>query len=101
MATKNKSKPRPNPIPDDFGTWEAAADFWDTHDLTDYEKTEIDVPDVQIGFVRHHFRVDAGLAQRLHETARQRGISTETLVNLWLAEKLQSTTAEQPALSKI
>ncbi len=67
MVSKNKSKPSPDPIPDDFGTWEAAADFWDTHDLTDYEDSEKSVPNVQINFARYHFRVDAGLAQRLHE----------------------------------
>ncbi|MGH7453890.1 MAG: CopG family antitoxin [bacterium] len=75
-------------MPDDFGSWEAAADFWDTHDLTDYEDTERDVPDVQINLVPHHFRVDAVIAQRLHQLAHRRGISPETLVNLWLAEKL-------------
>jgi hypothetical protein len=92
MAKKrnNKSQHR-DPIPDDFGSWEAAADFWDTHDLTDYEDTEQDVPDVQIKFVQHHFRIDAKIARRIHKIAHQRGILPETLVNLWLAEKLRFT----------
>jgi hypothetical protein len=86
---RNKNKSNRDPLSDDFGSWEAAAEFWDTHDLTDYEDTERDVPDVQINLVQHHFRVDRAIAQRLHQLAFQRGISPETLVNLWLAEKLQ------------
>ena len=86
---KNKNKLNRDPLPDDFGSWEAAAEFWDTHDLTDYEGTERDVSNVQINLVQHHFRIDRAIAQRLHQLANQRGISPETLVNLWLAEKLR------------
>jgi len=71
---KNKNKLNRDPLPDDFGSWEAAAEFWDTHDLTDYEDTERDVPDVQINLVPQHFRVDAAIAQRLHQLAHRRGI---------------------------
>jgi hypothetical protein len=90
---KKKNKLNRDPLPDDFGSWEAAAEFWDTHDLTDYEDTERDVPDVQINLVQHHFRVDAAIAQRLNQLAHRRGISPETLVNLWLAEKLRPNTS--------
>jgi EAL domain-containing protein (putative c-di-GMP-specific phosphodiesterase class I) len=94
---KNKRKSNRDPLPDDFGSWEAAAEFWDTHDLTDYEDTERDVPDVQINLVPHHFRVDAAIAQRFHQLAHRRGISPETLVNLWLAEKLRLATTATTA----
>ena len=89
MVKTNKQKPKRDPLPDDFGSYEAAAEFWDTHDLTDYEDSEREVPNVQINLVRRHFRVDAEIAQRLHAVARERGVSSETLANLWLAEKLQ------------
>jgi hypothetical protein len=39
--------------------------------------------------IQHHFRIDRAIAQRLHQLAQQGGISPETLVNLWLAEKLR------------
>ena len=89
MVKANKRTPKRDPLPYDFGTYEAAAEFWDTHDLTDYEDSERDVPNVQINLVRRHFRVDAEIAQRLHAVARERGVSSETLANLWLTEKLQ------------
>ena len=31
----NKQK-RVEPIPEEFGSYEEAAEFWDTHDTTDY-----------------------------------------------------------------
>ena len=89
MSKMNKRKTKRDPLPEDFGSYEAAAEFWDTHDLTDYEDSERNVANVQINLVRQLFRVEAELAQRLHEVARERGVSSETLANLWLAEKLQ------------
>jgi hypothetical protein len=86
MVRSNKRKR--DPIPEDFGSIEEAAEFWDTHDLTDYEDILHDVPDVKINLVRRHFRIDTGLARRIDRIARSRGISSETLVNLWLQEKV-------------
>ena len=88
MPKANKRQPKLDPLTEDFGSYEAAADFWDTHDLTDYEDSEREVPEVQINLVRRHFRVEAEIARRLHAIARQRGVSSETLANPWLAEKL-------------
>jgi predicted HicB family RNase H-like nuclease len=34
--------------------------------------------------------LDPELAQKLTVRARQRGVSTETLINVWLTEKLES-----------
>ncbi len=90
MSKPNKRKTKRDPLPDDFGSSDAAAEFWDTHDLTDYQDSERDVPEVQINLVRRHFRVEAEIARQLHEAARYRGVSSETLANLWLAEKLNS-----------
>lgn len=77
-----------DPIPENFSSIEAAAEFWDTHSLADYEDLLEDVADVKIDVVRSHFRVDAELAQQINRIARRRGISSETLVNLWLKEKV-------------
>jgi len=82
-----KTKQR-DPIPDNFPSIEAAADFWDTHSLADYEDLTEEVTDVKIDLVRRHFRVDRELARKIGKLARERGISSETLVNLWLQEKV-------------
>ena len=40
MVKTNKRKTKRDPLPDGFGSYEAAAEFGDTHDLTDYEDSE-------------------------------------------------------------
>ena len=88
-----KSKLR-DPIPEEFESIEAAADFWDTHDLSDYWDQTSEV----------HFEVDLdrrvilvpleqNVAHQLANVARRQGLSTETLVNLWLNERLQQIKA--------
>lgn len=57
----NKRTPKRDPLPDDFGSYEAAAEFWDTHDLTDYEDSERDVANVQINLVRRYQPVKSNL----------------------------------------
>ena len=63
-------------IPEEFKTYEEAADFWDTHDSTDYldnlEEIELEV-DIQ---KRHYLlEVDMQIAEILQESARKKGIS--------------------------
>lgn len=69
-------------------------EFWDTHDLTDYwEQTEPVEFEVDIQSEVTYYAVDSTLSARIREIARQRGVSAETLLNLWVQEKLR----EQPA----
>jgi hypothetical protein len=83
-----------DPIPETFDTIEEMAEFWDSHDSGDYEdcfgeevEFEIDLPP-RPG-KRIILAVD--LADKLGEVAKQQGVSTETLANLWLQEKLVQT----------
>jgi hypothetical protein len=88
-----KSKKRV-PIPQHFKSVAEAGDFWDTHDLADYwdltreAKFEVDLQ-------RRVFltALEPELAKRLVACARKQGVSTETLINVWLTEKL--TTASK------
>ena len=60
-------------------------DFWDTHDFTDFDHPE--TPDV--GFdLACAVPIEAGLFRALEKQAQQRGVQVETLVNLWLQQKL-------------
>ena len=66
--------------------------FWDTHSVADHwDKTH----EVEIE-VRTHRRRRVTLAPEVYEKleaqARSRGIQIETLINLWLSEKLQAVT---------
>jgi len=59
-------------------------EFWDRHDFTEFDT---DKPD--IGFnVRCAVPVDSTLLTQVEEQASRRGVSVETLVNLWLQQKL-------------
>jgi hypothetical protein len=85
MGSKKKNR---DPIPERFESLEAAADFWDTHDLTDYLDEFREVKDVKIELVHRYFRLEEELAEKIDQVARQRGVSSETLVHLWLQQKL-------------
>ncbi len=76
-------------------SYEAIGDFWDTHSLADYwdqtEPADFEIgPDVRR---RYLVAVDPGLLKQLQKIARQRGLATESLINLFLAQRLQETTS--------
>ena len=73
---------------------EEMAEFWDTHDATDFEDQtyEVDIT-FDLRTRRHYVAIDPDLLQRLRETAASRGLTTESLVNLWLQERVLSQEA--------
>lgn len=83
-----------DPIPEDFGSLAAAADFWDTHDLADYVDQTREV-DAEVDIQRRAFLtvLEPELAKRVYAYAHEQGVSAETLVNLWLSEKLGAVSA--------
>ncbi|MCX7013710.1 MAG: CopG family antitoxin [Candidatus Sumerlaeota bacterium] len=88
MASARRKR---DPIPDHFASAEEAAAFWDAHDLSDYWDQTREAR-FQVDIQSHQFlaALEPELAQKLLRRARQRGISTETLINVWLTEKLES-----------
>ncbi len=89
-----KNKVTQDKIPENFETIEDAADFWDQHDLSDYwaltEKVDFEV---ELQRRRYLVALAPELIQELTEEAHRRGLSTETLINLWLKDKLQESAA--------
>ena len=61
-------------------------EYWDSHDLPDDSK-EVQFS-VELNSDVHYFALENVLSARLREIASKRGVSTETLVNLWLQEKV-------------
>ncbi len=59
-------------------------EFWDTHDFTQFDT---DAPDVEFT-ISSTVSVEPDLLAAMEKQARLRGIGVETLVNLWLQEKL-------------
>jgi hypothetical protein len=63
---------------------EGIGEFWDNHDLTDYDS---DAPDVEFE-IRSLVPIEPELLAAIEKQARLRGVKAETLVNLLLHEKL-------------
>ncbi len=71
-------------------SYTAMGEFWDTHDLGDYwDKTSPAEFEVDIQSEVQFYALDHTLSTKVTEVARQRGISPETLLNLWVQEKLK------------
>jgi antitoxin component of RelBE/YafQ-DinJ toxin-antitoxin module len=70
--------------------YEEIAEFWDTHDLTDYwdqlEPVEFEV-DIQSEVI--YYAIDRELSAKIQYIAKKHGISADTLINLWLQDELQ------------
>lgn len=79
---ENKVDPISNNI-----TIEEASEFWDTHSVADYPSRVVQFefrPEERITFVA----VANDLLSQLEKRAKETGVSIETLVNLWIQEKL-------------
>jgi len=72
-------------------TLEEIGEFWDTHSLDDYwdetREARFEVRAKQ----RKRITLEPQIYKQLEAEARARGVVPETLVNLWLAERLQAS----------
>ena len=66
-------------------TLEKMGEFWDNHDLTDFD--DPNTPDVECE-VSCGVPIELELFSLVEKQAQLRGITVETLVNLWLQQKL-------------
>lgn len=83
-------------IPKHFRTLEEAGEFWDTHDLGDYwDQTEEVMMSFRLKRKRHLFSIEPEIARKLRSAAASRGISPETIANLWLREMLAKERASR------
>ncbi|MBW2076778.1 MAG: hypothetical protein JRI71_04380 [Deltaproteobacteria bacterium] len=67
---------------------EKMGEFWDKHDFTDYDTNAPDV-DFEISCA---VPIDLDLLSSLEKQAQLRGIKVETLINLWLQQKISEQT---------
>ncbi len=86
---RNKTSTMIDELPESFDSLEALGEFWDSHSTADYEKwmepveMEFDLAPSKI-----YLAVAKNLLGPIRQVAKQQGVSTETVVNLWLQEKL-------------
>jgi aryl-alcohol dehydrogenase-like predicted oxidoreductase len=80
-----------DPIPEEFDSYEEAAEFWDTHDTTDYPDA-FGAIEVESEFRSRHYEVelDEEVVRRLRAQARQKGVTVSQLASDLLREQLVS-----------
>ncbi|MGD8624389.1 MAG: CopG family antitoxin [Anaerolineae bacterium] len=88
------------PIPESFDAIEEFWQFWDTHSSADYEDLMVPV-DVEVDLLssKTYCAISKDVLHGIRAQARQQGISTETLINLWLQEKLSASRLHGAAYS--
>lgn len=74
-------------------TPEEIGEFWDSHSLADYWDETYEVEFEVRAKRRRRITLDPEVYAELEAAARARGVLPETLVNLWLAERLHGQTA--------
>ena len=85
---ENNLAPR-DTLPEDFGTLDELWEFWDTHSSADYEDLMEPVEmEIDVSSSKMYCPVAKDLLREVRVQARQQGVSTETLINLWLQEKI-------------
>ncbi len=73
----------------EFSSLDSLVEFFDTHDWGDYfEGMPKASFDINIKKRTHVIALDEDLAKRLDQIARSKRVSSKTLVNRWLREKI-------------
>ena len=70
-------------------TLEEIADFWDTHSLADYWDQTQEVTFEVRAQRRRRVTLDPDIYAEVEAQAQAKGILPETLINLWVAERLR------------
>jgi hypothetical protein len=77
-----------DPVPERFASVEEEVEFWENHDLTEYQDYFREVKDVKIDLPSRRFNLEEELAGKINRVARRRGVSFDVLIHLWLQQKL-------------
>jgi hypothetical protein len=81
-------------------TLEEMADFWDTHSLADFDDQ---THEVEMTFDpsarRSVVGIETELMAEIRRIAKERQVSTQTLVNVWLRQRVDQMTS-QPAAAR-
>jgi CopG antitoxin of type II toxin-antitoxin system len=70
-------------------SYEELSEYWDTHSLADHwDETSAVEFELDVKSSAMYFPVDRFLAEQLRVAASAHGVSAETLLNLWLQERV-------------
>lgn len=79
----------------EFRSREEEAEWWDTHDITDYLD---ELKPVKVRFAKNlsegiTIRLAPDTMRRVREEAREKGIGPTTLIRMWVLERLRTRDA--------
>ncbi len=70
-------------------SYQDIGDYWNEHDATENGAQEPAGFDVHLVTQRHYVAIDHELCSKIRILAERRGISDETLVNLFLKDRIE------------
>ena len=86
----NDKQKQIDPLPEEFSTYDEAAEFWDTHDTTDYpDSFETVAVQSELKRRRYEVEIDEELMNVLAALAHERGVPVSDLVSEMLREKVR------------
>jgi hypothetical protein len=75
-------------------SYKEIGEFWGTHDLADFwNRTKSVKFEVDIESEVTYYALDSKLSTKIRSIAKKRGVSADTLLNLWVQEKLREQRA--------
>lgn len=80
-----------SPLPEEFGAYQEAGEFWDTHSVTDYEES-LEPVEFDVDIQRRHFEieVDEESFLALRETAKKEQKPVKQLASEVLKQRLRA-----------
>ena len=70
--------------------------YWDTHDLSKvWDKTRKVKFDIQIESETIYYPIEKSLSEKIQSIAKRQGVSSDTLINLWVQQKVQEQIFQQ------
>ena len=79
-----------DPIPEEFASYEEAAEFWDNHDTTDYlDSFETVSVEAELRNRRYEVEIDEETMKVLNEQASKRGLPVSNVLSELLKEKIR------------
>ena len=70
-------------------SYQESGEYWDRHDLGEiWDKTQPASFEVDIQSECRYYPIEAEISKKIIKMAKKRGVSSETLVNLFLQEKV-------------
>ena len=77
-------------------SYKEIGEYWDIHNLTEvWGKTRKVNFDVQIESEVTYYPIEKSLSEKVQSIAKKKGVSSDTLVNLWIQQKLREVSYQQ------